>query len=130
MENYKNPSNRGLVDDDTYKQIHMDYESCIDDIYVQIKIKDEIIEDIRFDGEACTISTATASIMTKLFMGKAVEEVKIIIDNYNNMVQQKKYDSDLLEEANVFKNIHSQPSRVPCALLPWEAAEKLLKEVI
>ncbi len=128
LENYKKPSNRGLVEDGTYGKVHMDSESCIDDIYIQIKLEDNIIKDIKFDGEACTISTASASIMTKLLINKTVENAIAIIDNYNNMIFEKPYDSSVLEEANVFQTIYKQPNRIKCALLPWDGVSKLLKE--
>ncbi len=128
LENYKKPSNRGLVEDDGYDKVHMDSESCIDDIYVQVKLEDNIIKDIKFDGEACTISTASASIMTKLLIGKSVDNAIAIIDNYNNMIFEKPYDSEVLEEANVFQTIYKQPNRIKCALLPWDGVSKLLKE--
>ncbi len=128
LENYKKAANRGLVEDDSYQKVHMDSESCIDDIYVQIKIVDNVIKDLKFDGEACTISTATASIMTKLLIGKDIEHALKIIENYNNMIFEKPYDADLLEEANVFQTIYMQPNRIKCALLPWDGVVKLLKE--
>ncbi len=128
LENYKKPHNRGLVTDGTYKNIHMDSESCIDDIHVQVKIIDNVISDIRFDGEACTISTATASMMNKLVQGKSRDEVLLIIENYRNMVLEKPYDEELLEEANVFSTISKQPNRIKCALLPWDGLYELLKE--
>ncbi|MFV0425133.1 MAG: Fe-S cluster assembly sulfur transfer protein SufU [Bacilli bacterium] len=128
LENYKKPSNRGLVEDDSYKKVHMDSESCVDDIYVQARIENGVIEDIRFDGEACTISTAAASIMSKLLIGKSIADAKDIIDNYNNMIFEKEYDKEILEEANVFQTIYMQPNRIKCALLPWEGAIKILEE--
>ncbi len=128
LENYKKPSNRGLVEDDTYSKVHMDSESCIDDIYIQIRLDGQIIKDIKFDGEACTISTASASIMTKLLIGKSVESAILIVENFNNMIFEKPYDNELLEEANVFQTIYKQPNRIKCALLPWDGVIKLLKE--
>lgn len=128
MENQKKPFHRGLVEDDTYQQIHMDSESCVDDIYIQLKVIDGVIEDIRFDGEACTISTATASMMNRLVLGKTVEQAQEIIKNYKNMIFEKEFDEEKLEEANVFSTIYKQPNRIKCALLPWEGLEELLEE--
>ena len=54
-------------------------DSCIDDITVQSDIENGVIKDIRFNGVACTISTASTSVMTELLKGKTVEEAKKII---------------------------------------------------
>ncbi|MFV0498436.1 MAG: Fe-S cluster assembly sulfur transfer protein SufU [Bacilli bacterium] len=128
LENYKKPQNRGLLEDNEYQKVHMDSESCIDDIYIQLKKNNNIIDDIRFDGEACTISTSSASIMTKLLKGKTIDDAKEIITNFNNMIFEKSYNKNILEEANVFQNIYLQPNRIKCALLPWDGVKKILEE--
>ena len=55
MDHYQYPHNHKLTEEADYKSVHMASDSCIDDITVQSKIKDGKIEDIRFDGVACTI---------------------------------------------------------------------------
>ena len=127
MDHYSNPRNHELVDDDSYLSINMDSETCIDNIDVQAKIVDDTIEDIRFDGEACAICTASTSIMSELLIGKTKEEAQVIIDNYNNMIYERDYDPDILEEAIAFMNTHKQANRIKCATLGWMAIEKLLK---
>ena len=127
MDHYSNPRNHELVDDDSYLSINMDSETCIDNIDVQAKIVDDTIEDIRFDGEACAICTASTSIMSELLIGKTKEEAQVIIDNYNNMIFERDYDPDILEEAIAFMNTHKQANRIKCATLGWMAIEKLLK---
>ena len=99
MDHYENPRNHGLVDDDNYQLVNMDSETCIDDIDVQALIEDGVIKDIRFDGEACAICTASTSIMSELLIGKTIDEANVIIENYNNMIYEKDYDPEILEEA-------------------------------
>jgi nitrogen fixation NifU-like protein len=94
-----------------------------------MKIEDGIVKDIRFDGEACAISTSCASIMIKSFIGKSVEEVKSILENYVNMINEKEYNKDLLGELNVYDEIGKQPNRKNCALLPMQAVEKMLNSL-
>lgn len=103
-------------------------ESCIDDIHVQAKITDGIVEDIRFDGIACTISTASTSIMSELLKGKSIEEAKEIIQNYYQMIDQKEYDDAMLEEAIAFHNVGKQANRIKCATIGWKAIESLIEE--
>ena len=128
LEHYQNPKNRGLIDDETYIKVNMNNESCIDEINLMVKINNNIIEDIRFDGEACAICTSSTSIMISTLIGKTLEEVETIYNNYLNMIDEKPYDKDLLEEAIVYDDIYKQPNRKKCALLPWWGIEKILKE--
>ena len=73
LDNYQDPMNRGLVEDDSYIKVNTNSESCIDDLDVMMKIVDGKIEDIRFDGEACAISTSATYIMIRILIGKSVE---------------------------------------------------------
>ena len=128
MDHYEYPRNHELKEKEDYKKKHMASESCIDDIYVQAKIEDGIVEDIRFDGVACTISTASTSIMSELLKGKTTQEAKHIIENYYQMIDQKEYDEELLEEAVAFHNVGKQANRIKCATIGWKAMEELLLE--
>ncbi len=127
IEHYQNPLNKGIIDDESYKKINMNSKTCIDNLDFACKIKNGIIEDLRFDGEACAISTSSASIMSELVKGKKVEEVKEIIENYECMINEKPYNKDLLEEANCYDEIYKQPNRKKCALLPYEGLKKILE---
>ncbi len=128
MDHYQYPRNHELTDDPRYLQTNMDSETCIDNIDVQALIEDGKIEDIRFDGEACAICTASTSIMSELLSGKTIDEAKEIIENYMNMIYEKDYDADLLEEAIAFKNTHKQANRIKCATLGWTGITKLIEE--
>lgn len=92
-------------------------------------IDDDIIKDIRFDGEACAISTSATSIMIRSLIGKSVKEARKILTNYVNMINEKEYDEDLLGELVVYDEICKQPNRKNCALLPSGAIEKMLGEL-
>ena len=126
LDNYENPLNKGLKEDSSYIKINVNNESCIDNIDMQIKLENNIIKDIRFDGEACAISTSATSIMIKLLINKTVEEALNIISNYENMIDEKEYDKDLLDEANVYNEIYKQPNRKKCALLPYKGIKEYL----
>ncbi|MBQ6135347.1 MAG: SUF system NifU family Fe-S cluster assembly protein [Bacilli bacterium] len=129
LENYQDPMNRGLIDDDTYLKVNTNSESCIDNLDFQIKIEDNTIKDIRFDGEACAISTSATSIMIQRLIGKTVEEVKNILKNYQNMIEDKEYDKDVLGELIVYEEINKQPNRIHCALIPSIAVQEILSKI-
>lgn len=128
MDHYQYPRNHALKQEEGYKEVHMASESCIDDIKVQAKFSADKIEDICFDGVACTIATASTSIMTELLVGQSLKSAHHIIDNYMNMVDEKEYDADLLEEAIAFKNVSKQANRIKCATIGWKAISELIQE--
>ena len=127
LDNYINPKNRGLIDNDKYIKINTNIESCIDEINLMINIEDSIIKDILFDGEACAISTAATSIMIKSLIGKNIETALSIIDNYEKMIDNKEYKEDILGEAICFCDIYKQANRKKCALLSWNGIKKILE---
>lgn len=129
MDHYQFPRNHELVDTTGYMQRHMASESCIDDITVQAKIKDDVIEEIRFDGVACTISTASTSIMSELLQGKDVQEAKQIMNAYFSMIDGGEYDEEMLEEAVAFHSVGKQANRIKCATIGWNAMKEMIQEV-
>ena len=118
LDNYQEPMNRGLIEDDSYIKTRTSSESCIDDLSFMMKIEDGVVKDIRFDGEACAISTSATSIMIRSLIGKSVEDARKILTNYSNMINEKEYDE-----------ICKQPNRKNCALLPENAIDKMLGEL-
>ncbi len=126
LENYQNPKNKGLLNDDSYIKVNMNNESCIDEVNLEVKIENNIIKDIRFDGEACAISTSSTSTMIEVLTGKTIKEAENILQNFLNMIDEKPFDKDVLEEAIVYDDIAKNPSRKKCVLLSWWGIEKVL----
>ena len=129
LENYQNPKNKGLLNNDSYLKTNMNNESCIDELNLEVKIENDIIKDIRFDGEACAICISSASIMTTVLIGKTKEQAENIIQNFLNMLDEKPYDKEILEEAIVYDDIYKNPNRKKCALLSWWGIEKILNKL-
>ena len=128
MDHYEYPRNHSLVDAPDYLTAHMASESCIDDIHVQAKIENGIIEDVAFDGVACTISTASTSIMTELVKGKTLPEAKEIMDEYFKMIDGQPYDEDMLQEAVALQGVSKQANRIKCATIGWKAISQMIEE--
>lgn len=131
LEHYQNPYHKGLVEDQVgeYIKNNTNSISCIDNVDIMYKIKDGVIEDIRFDGEACAISTSATSIMIQTLIGKTLEEALLYLENYEAMIEEKPYDTALLGELNVYDEIYLQPNRKKCALLPFESLKKVLRDI-
>ena len=124
LDNYNNPYHKGLKNEKDYKKANTNNESCIDDIDIELKIENGIIKDANFDGEACAISTSATSIFLRKIIGKSVSEVKELIENYENLINEKEYDEELLGELMAYDTIYMQPNRKHCALLPVDTIKK------
>lgn len=128
LDNYNNPYNKVTPEEDNYQKINTNNDSCIDNLNIYFKTKDNIIEDIKFDGEACAISTSATSIMIRNLIGKTFAEVENILDNYKKMINEEEYDKDILKDLIVYDEIYLQPNRKTCALLPVKAIEKIISK--
>ena len=126
LEHYQKPKNKGLINDSTYLTSNTNNESCIDEINLMAKIDNNKIKDIRFDGEACAICTSSTSIMIDTLINKTVEEANEIYNNFENMINEKDFNKDILEQAIVYEDIYKQPNRKKCALLPWWGIKKII----
>lgn len=119
LKHSQNPINKGLINDSTYICSNTNHESCVDEIDLMVKIEDDKITDILFDGEACAICTSSTSIMIDILIGKTLKEANEIITNFENMVENSTYDNTILGIANVFDDISKQQNRKKCALIPY-----------
>ncbi len=126
IKHYQNPINRKENNNEEYISSNGKIDTCIDDITLKVKIVDNLIKDITFDGEACAISISSTSIMINNLIGKSISEANEFINNFISMVNEEKYDESLLKEANVYNDISKQNHRKKCALLPYEAIKKAI----
>lgn len=126
LEHYQNP--RGKQEDFSEDAIYVNSnnESCIDNINLYVTIKNNIIENITFNGEACAISTSSTSVMITNLTGKSVDDAINYIQNFDNMINEKEYDASLLKEALAYDEIYKQKSRKTCALLPYVGVRKVI----
>ena len=128
LDHYQHPRHRGLIDDKSYQMSDTSNESCIDEIHLMAKVENQIIKDIRFDGEACAICISSTSIMIQTLLGKSISEAMQITKEFENMIQHQEYDASILEQANVYDDIYKQPNRKTCALLPWWGMKKIIEK--
>lgn len=128
LDHYQNPVNRGLTDEEGYIRVNTRNSSCVDNIDMMVKIENDVVVDARFDGEACAICTSATSMLVRAILGKNMDEVVKIVDNFSRMINEKEYDEDVLGELIVYDDIYKQPSRKRCALLPCESIEKVVEK--
>ncbi|MDD6480176.1 MAG: SUF system NifU family Fe-S cluster assembly protein, partial [Clostridium sp.] len=98
LDHYQNPVNRGLTDEEGYIRVNTRNSSCVDNIDMMVKIENGVVVDARFDGEACAICTSATSMLVRAILGKSIDEVVKIVDNFSRMINEKEYDEDVLGE--------------------------------
>ena len=130
LENFQNPVNKEVVSDNAYKMFNSRNVNCIDNIDLYVIIDDNFIKDIKFNGEACAISTASTSIMIKNLIGKSIDDAKKYIDEFVKMINEEEYDESILEEALVFDDLYKQANRKNCALLPYKGIMKAIEDYL
>ncbi|WP_381414920.1 SUF system NifU family Fe-S cluster assembly protein [Spiroplasma endosymbiont of Anurida maritima] len=126
IEHYATPNNQGLKNDKDYQLVYQKSDTCMDNFQIELKAKDNIILDINFEGQGCSISTASLDIMINSIENKSFEEANKIIDEYKNMLTEKEYNIDLLKELLVFQNVYKQPQRLNCAQIGINGLLKLI----
>ncbi len=96
--------------------------SCGDEIELELRMTDGVIEDAGYTGRGCAISQASTSIMIDLIKGKSVEEAVKLADTFFGMIKHEITDEEkleILEDAIALKDISHMPARVKCAVLGW-----------
>jgi nitrogen fixation NifU-like protein len=125
LEHYKSPRNFGVLEDAT-RAAHGDNPLCGDQIAVTLKMKGDVIEDVRFKGSGCAISTASASLMTEAVKGKTKAQVEGLFERFHDMVMGTG-SGDGLEKLEVFSGVSEFPVRVKCASLAWHTIKAALE---
>lgn len=128
MEHSMNSYNKKKLDNPDYCEVGHN-PNCGDEITLEIKIKDDIIEDMAFSGHGCAISQSSTSIMIDTLKGKNINEAKEIIKTFIDMIKREQLSDEQLEkleDAIAFRNVSNMPARVKCALLAWHTIEDIL----
>lgn len=126
LDHYKHPRNRGQFEEDAMS-IEMNNPTCGDRIHLQLKLDGDIIEDVRFTGEGCSISMASASMMTQAIKGKKVEEALKMAKEFSRMMLGEDVDITVfgMDDIEALKGVANFPARIKCATLAWKAVEKV-----
>ena len=123
LDHYKHPQHKGLNPVFTAQVSHVN-TSCGDEITLNLKVENNIITSITWDGQGCSISQASVSMLSDLVANKSLEEADAIVKSFSELMASKgtsSGDSEILEDAVVFAGVSKFPGRVKCALLGWMA---------
>ena len=105
--------------------------SCGDELTLQLRIEDGVIEEASFVGSGCAVSQASADMMADLITGETVDEAKRLVSLFLGMIKGEtlsEEDKEDLDEAAELESISRMPARVKCAELAWRTLEKLLAD--
>jgi nitrogen fixation NifU-like protein len=123
LDHYKHPHHRGLRDPYDAEVRHLN-PTCGDEITLRVRLDGEKVADVSYEGEGCSISQASASVLADLVIGRSLPEASAAYDAFLTLMQSKgqvEPDEDVLEDAVAFAGVSKYPARVKCALLAWMA---------
>jgi nitrogen fixation NifU-like protein len=125
LDHYRKPRNAGLIGRPTCSA-QGDNPLCGDKISVTVMLKGDAVDDIRWHGAGCAISTASASLMSEAVKGRTMAEIASLFGKFHAMVTGKG-PSDGLEKLEVFSGVSEFPVRVKCASLAWHTLKAALE---
>ena len=129
LDHYRRPRNKGTLESaDT--SVEMKNPECGDEITLQLAFDASGVGDVRFGGRGCSISQASASMMTQLVKGKSTEEIDAIRKRFRDLMlgNSPAPDDAQLGSLRALSGVARFPARVKCALLAWYALENALAE--
>jgi nitrogen fixation protein NifU and related proteins len=131
LDHYKNPHGRGLRDPFDAESFQVN-PTCGDEVTLRVKIDGETVTDVSYEGQGCSISQASTSVLTDLVVGRSVGEAFKTLDAFTELMQgrgQVEPDEDVLEDGVAFAGVAKYPARVKCALLGWMAFKDAVSRV-
>ena len=128
LDHYQNPRNRGqLTNPDVATRGHNPH--CGDEVILGVRLNGDRIDDIAFSGRGCSISQASASMMTEGVKGHPLDEARTLMAGFREMMTGSGATDGLggNEDMEALQGVKKFPVRVKCALLPWTALEEAIQ---
>lgn len=128
QDHYRHPRHKESFSEEEQSAM-MDNPSCGDRVALKIFLEDKQIQELCFDGEGCSLSMASASILTEMMTGKTLKEAKTTTNEVLRIFNEKGSARDLEElgEIGAFQALIEYPVRLKCVTLPWETMNLLLE---
>lgn len=102
---------------------------CGDKLVLDIKLENDLIQDIACETSGCAISTAAASIMAEEIVGKSLKDAILVCEQFMNALKTGDDNFSDSEQLKVFCKVSEYPTRVKCAALPWQSLVRILKDL-
>lgn len=123
MDHYKNPRNRGTLDEDSVT-VNLNNPTCGDRIQLQLQVEDGVVKLAKYTGEGCSISMSSASMMTDAIRGKTLDEALGMAEKFSAMMQGQPVEFGEYEDLEALSGVSKFPARIKCATLAWNALRK------
>ncbi|MBV2364732.1 Fe-S cluster assembly sulfur transfer protein SufU [Streptomonospora nanhaiensis] len=131
LDHYRNPHNKGLREPHDGEAHHIN-PTCGDEVTLRVRLEpagegldgSATVADISYDSMGCSISQASASVLTDLLIGRTVDDGMRVLAEFTELMHSKgqgEPDEDVLEDAVAFAGVSKYPARIKCALLAWMA---------
>ena len=129
LDHYRKPRNKGEMEDAPL-EVHLNNPTCGDEIRLQLRIEDDTVVDAKFVGQGCSISQASVSMMTDLLIGSDLESAKHILQAFTDMMHgdEEAAKDRALGNLRTLQGVSKFPVRIRCALLGFDALQRLLNE--
>jgi nitrogen fixation protein NifU and related proteins len=131
MDHAKYRRNTGVLEGEDVRKIHYKNPTCGDVITLYVVIDDEQLQDISFEGEGCSISMASSSIMTELIKNRDITTVSSLRNEFEQLIRDGKQANEEIDlgDALSLEGVHKLRARHNCALMAWQALDKVLADV-
>ena len=127
LEHYKHPRNRGTLPPPARSKTGIN-PTCGDELELFLQIQNDTVQDVKFIGEGCAISQASASMMTQSIKGKTLSEVNALSTDFSAMLRGESL-AENLGELKVLQGVAKLHARIKGAALPWKTLEQILEDV-
>ena len=126
MDHYKNPRNRGSFDNEAVT-INLNNPTCGDRITLQMQVEEGKVKAAKFQGEGCSISLSSASMLTDAVKGKSLEEALQMAEKFSGLMKGESVEFDY-EDIEALSGVNKFPARIKCATLAWNALRKGIEQ--
>lgn len=131
LDHSRKPRNYGPLHGEDCRHVHGDNPSCGDEIDVFVRLAEGRLSEVKFTGQGCAISQASASLMTLKTKGKTTAEASAMAKTFRGIVTGEDRDlpaEDALGDLQLLEGVQHFPQRVKCAMLAWRALEQALTQ--
>ncbi len=128
LDHYRSPRNRGDLDGRATHTASGANPLCGDELTIELEVEDGRVSDVTFEGRGCSISQASASMMTVYLQGRPVHEALEAVETFQQMMLKGQPPPDEFGDIEALAGVAKFPVRVKCASLPWKTLEQALAD--